>query len=53
MSQSCFELAMEEHSENFIDSELEELRKINIRLEEEFFFVNFWLILLMSDKKDY
>ena len=28
---------MEEHSENFIDSEIEELRKINVRLEEEFF----------------
>ena len=31
MSQSFLELAMEEHSGTFIDSELEELRKINIR----------------------
>ena len=52
MSQSCFELAMEEHSENFIDSELEELRKINIRLEEEL-FLYILLILLMADKRGY
>ena len=42
MSQSCFELAMEEHSENFIDSEKEELRKINIRYEDDpHFFCTF------------
>ena len=54
MSQSCFELAMEEHSENFIDSELEELRKINIRFEDDpKSFLYILLIFSMSDKRDY